>query len=591
LRILFIYPDVGTMLPPDYQHGVGTLMAVVKAAGHDAELIYAHHELQRDELAARARDCRPGLVALSTVSNQYPRAKRYAGWLKDALDVPVALGGVHASLAPEECIAEPCFDIICRGEGEGALLELADALHSGKDYAAIENLWVKRGDELVKNPVRGLIEDLDSLPFVDREGFRFEDILEAQGGKCSMLSGRGCPYGCTYCANRGIAELYRGKGRFVRMRSVGHVLSEMRAILSRYEVTKWEFNDDIFTLKRSWMREFCERYAQEFDIPFDVNVRVETVSREDIELLKDSGCDIIRIGVESGSERVRSELMRRPMKNHEIERVFEWAEQVGLRTWSFNMVGLPGETPEDAEQTIRLNEKLCPDHMQVSVFNPYPGTRLHRQCKERGVLSGRTADGYFLPDSVLKLPEFPAEQINRTHQRLIKLRDQCTTKKRLLRELGGKRPWFDFVDELGSAEIETPEEFFVGEDYFWIGEDARRVLRVHPPSRVRFRLKLPNKPMLSTSLAMHPQVLDRGAGGGVIFTVRAGRSAGRMEEVLAKKLDPKNNPGDRGWHEWKVDLSKWAGKKVYIEFATEVSDPSRPEHNTVGFGYPLILEK
>jgi anaerobic magnesium-protoporphyrin IX monomethyl ester cyclase len=589
LKILFLYPDVGTMLPPDYQHGVGTLLAVLSRAGHEVGLIYAHEEYEREGFVAEARAFGPDLLAVSSVSNQFPRAARYAGWIKEALRVPVILGGTHATMAPAETIALPCFDLLCVGEGEGAMVELAEALDRGSDYSRIENLWVKQGDEVIKNPLRPLVEDLDSLPFVDRESFRFERILAAQDGKCSMLSGRGCPYGCTFCANRGLSELYRGKGRFVRWRSVDHVFAEMRELLAHYAVKKWEFNDDIFTLKREWFEEYCARYPREFSVPFDVNVRVETVDREMLERLKAAGCDLIRIGVESGSERVRREIMGRGMPQERIERVFADAEAVGLKTWSFNMVGLPGETPADAEETLAINARLCPDHMQVSVFNPYPGTRLFEVCKERGVLPGRTVDGYFLPDSTLLLPEFPPDQINATHQRLIRLRDQCTTKKRLLRELAGRAPAVDFVDALAGAEIASPEPIFVGEDYFWIGEDARRVLRVHPPSRVRYRVTVPGRSELRASLAMHPQVLDMPGGDGVIFIIRIGRSPRKMTEVLNRVLDPKRNSLHRGWHDITIPLDQWVGKKVIIEFETRTVDPTRPDFNTVGFGYPLIL--
>lgn len=591
MRVFFIYPDVGTLLPADYQHGVGTLIAALRAAGREASLLYAHEEFSREALIAEAKKFSPDLVAISAVTNQYPRAVRYASWLKEELGVLTVIGGAHATLAAEETIARPCFDFLCRGEGEGAMVELAEALTAGRDPSGIQNLWMKRGREIIRNPVRPLLEDLDALPFVDREAFRFEWILREQEGKCSMLSGRGCPYGCTYCANEGLRKLYSGHGRFVRMRSVGHVLAEMKAILARYEVKKWEFNDDIFTLKRSWLEQFCSEYPKAFNIPFDVNVRVETVNAEDLKKLKAAGCDLVRVGVESGSERVRRELMGRPMAAADIERVFREAEAAGLKTWSFNMTGLPGETPEDAEETYRLNERLCPDHMQVSVFNPYPGTRLYEVCKERGVLTGRTMDGYFLPDSVITLPEYPPAAIHDMHQRLIRLRDICSAKKRLARELCGQPPAFDFVSELAGALVTTPEPRFVGEDYFWIGDDTRRVLRAHPPAKIQYQVRVPPRAELRFSLAMHPQVLARGAGGGVIFTVRIGRRSRRLTEIYRRVLDPKGKGEDRGWSEAAISLEPWAGKKVFLEFETRTVDPQHPDHNTVGFGYPLILEK
>jgi radical SAM superfamily enzyme YgiQ (UPF0313 family) len=590
MRVLFLYPDVGTMLPPDYQHGVGTLMAALGAAGHAPGLIYVHEELTREELVAQVRAFAPDLFALSSVSNQYPRALRYASWVKQDLGLPTAIGGMHATLAPEETIAEPCFDILCRGEGEGAIVELASALSRGADIGGIENLWVKRGNEVIRNPIRPLLEDLDALPFADREGFSFERILEAQEGKCSLLIGRGCPYGCTYCANEGLRALYQGKGRYVRLRSVDHVLAEMRALLGRYQVRKWDFNDDIFTLRRSWLTEFCARYPREFSLPFHANVRVETLDEDALRMLKDAGCEMIRIGVESGSERVRQEIMGRRMKTEDIVRIFAAADAVGLRTWSFNICGLPGETPAEAEETYRLNQRLCPDHMQVSVFNPYPGTRLYELCRERGVLTEPARDGYFLPDSVLTLPEFPPAAIHAMHQRLIRLRDECHSRKKLLRELGGRPPFFDFVDGLAEAEIETPDPLFVGEDFFWIGDDTRRVLRVHPPSRVRYRLRLPARGELRFALAMHPQVLGKGGGDGVIFTVRIGRLVRTLKTVFERTIDPKRVPADRRWHEAEIALAPWAGKKVYLEFQTRTVDPARPDHNTAGFGYPIIVE-
>jgi len=578
------------MLPPDYQHGVGTLIAVLKRSGHDARLIYAHDEMSEEEIVERARELGPGLAAISSVTNQYPRARRYAGWIKDALGLPVIIGGMHATLAADETITEPCFDMLCVGEGEGAMVELADAMEAGRDFSGTANLWVKRGGEVIKNPVRPLIQDLDALPFVDRESFNFDEILRRQGGKCSMLSGRGCPYGCTYCANKGLSELYRGKGKYVRWRSVGHVLAEMRALLAEYDVRKWRFNDDIFTLKREWFDEFCARYPKEFAQPFDINVHAETVDGGMLQTARAAGCDMVRVGVESGCERTRREIMGRPMSEERIVRVFAEAEAAGLETWAFNMVGLPGETKEDAEETYRLNERLCPDHMQVSVFNPYPGTRLYQVAKERGVLTGETRDGYFQPDSALTLPEFPPEEIREMHQRLIRLRDQCHTAKKLRRKLGRTLPEYDFVERLGEARVETPDPIFVGEDYFWIGDDARRVLRLHPPSRARFRVRLPRRSELTFSLAMHPAVLERGAGDGVVFTVRVGRFARTMREVFQETLDPKRVPAHRGWHEFTVPLLDWGGKKVYLEFETRTVDAAHPDHNTVGFGYPLIME-
>ncbi|MFO8055909.1 MAG: radical SAM protein [bacterium] len=589
MRVLFIYPDVGTMLPLEYQHGLGYLVSALKRAGSDARVLYLHEEPAEKELALKVREYSPGLVGFSTTSNQYPQAVKYARLLKKAMDVPVIIGGVHASLDPENVISEPSFDMLCVGEGEGAIVDLARALERGEDCSDIPNLWVRRGEEIIKNEPRRLWEDLDSLPFPDREAFDFKSILEKQKS-ASLLSGRGCPFNCAYCANEGLRGLYRGKGSFVRRRSVDNVLEEMDTLAASYEVRKWHFHDDIFTLDRAWVEEFCERYPRKFSVPFDVNVRVETADRDMLSLLRSAGCEWILVGVESGSDRVRREVMGRPMEDARIEELFKHARELGLRTWSFNMVGLPGETEADAAATYELNRRLRPEHMQVSVFNPYPGTRLYEVCKERGVLTGESRPGYFVPESVLDLPEFPAESIREWHQKLIRLRDYCHSRNRLLSELHGP-PSFDFVDELASAEVNSPEPGFVKEDYFTIDDDTRRVLMVHPPSRVSFRLRVPRNAVLRFSLALHPQVLERGGGDGVVFTVRAGRRRKKLSEVFSHTLDPKRKPEERGWHEAQVDLPGYGGKKTWIEFETRTVDPTRPEHNTAGFGFPVLVAR
>jgi anaerobic magnesium-protoporphyrin IX monomethyl ester cyclase len=590
LRVLFLYSDIGTYLPRHYQHGIGFLSAVLKAAGHETTLIYPQETPEPETLIADVDRFRPDLVAISAGTNQFHHLRRFAEWIRKAHpDLPIICGGIHATLAPEEVLRVPAIDFICLGECEEAMLEFVEALSHDRDPAGIANLWLKQKDKIIRNPVRPLQENLDALPFADREIFDHENLLAQDYYKLSLLVARGCPFRCTYCSNYGKRELYRGKGKFVRLRSVDNILAEVRAILSRYRVDKLDFNDDIFTLNRAWVEEFCEAYPGEFSIPFDTNVHIETLDRAIIEKIKAAGCDMIRIGVESGSERVRRDILNRPMSQEKIIQVFRDADEVGLRTWSFNMVGLPGETPEDAELTYRLNEQLWPDHMQVSVFNPYPGTELYRICKEKGYLSAREVDGYFIPESVLEMPQFSREQIYEWHRRLIHLSDVSKNDKRLRRELGERGRQIDLIDSLDKAEIETPLPTYVGEDYFTIGEDVRRVLLEHPPSCVRFKLRVPGKAKLRFGIAMHPGVLEKPGGQGVIFTIRAGLLKRRMKMVFEQTLDAKKETGQRGWHDFEIPLDFLSGKKVFIEFITNTRDPQHTDFNTAGWSNPIIL--
>jgi hypothetical protein len=225
--------------------------------------------------------------------------------------------------------------------------------------------------------------------------------------------------------------------------------------------------------------------------------------------------------------------------------------------------------------------------MQVSVFNPYPGTALYDECVKRGVIAGETRAGYFVPESTLALPEFPAEKIHAMHRELWRLRDRCHSINKLQREIGGP-PAVDFVELLAEAEIDSPEPGYVGEDFFTIGGDTRRVLMVHPPSKAVFKVRAPKGAILRAGLALHPQIWDRGAGGGVEFIIRAGRFQRWMKEILRRTIDPKGDPADRRWHEVRVPLSEFGGKNIFLEFATRTLDPARPEHNTAGFGFAVL---
>jgi hypothetical protein len=287
---------------------------------------------------------------------------------------------------------------------------------------------------------------------------------------------------------------------------------------------------------------------------------------------------------------VRREIMGRPMPEAKIKRVFRDAEAVGLYTWAFNMVGLPTETPAEAAETFRLNEELFPEHMQVSVFNPYPGTRLYALCRERGWQSGREVDGYFVPESVLNMPQFPPAEIAEWHRRLTHLSDTLKNRKRLRRELGTRKILLDLIELLPQAEISAPLPNYVCEDYFTLGEDVRRVLMVHPPSSVRFRFTLAKPAELRFGLAMHPGVWDKPGGQGVIFTVRLGIKNKHLETIFEKKLDPKGQVNERAWHEAGLDLARFTGKTITLELETRTQDPAATDFNTVGWSNPILVE-
>lgn len=434
MRVLFVYSDIGGEYygAKKFYSGLGSLSAVLKAAGHETRLLYVQHELDGESFVRQAQVHQPDLVAYSATTHQYPYIERYARQLKEAQPaLPSVCGGIHPTLVPDEVVACPGFDVVCVGEGEYALRDLAERLEHDQDFADVPNLWLRREGKIVRNPARPLIHDLDELPFADREMFDYHELLAANDGWVDMMSGRGCPYNCSYCCNHALRQRYHGLGGYVRYRGVEHIMEELRQLSSTYTIKTLNFQDDIFTLDREWTLAFCEAYQREFDYPFWINSRVERMLDESVvSALAKAHCAGIRIGVESGNEELRTAVLRRRMSNADIIAAVRLTQRYGLRTYTTNMIGIPGETMESLQSTIDLTRELSPDEFQFSVFYPYPMTALYDTCVAQGLIKPQAElTSYYDKASVLNLPTLTAEELARGYERFEALRSELALKR------------------------------------------------------------------------------------------------------------------------------------------------------------------
>ncbi len=435
MRVCLVYPDIGGVEhygARKYYHGLGYISSVLKQGGHETTLLYLQREPEQDAFVQQVADLDPGLVAFSATTHQYPYVERCAGWIKGNLPPLVtAVGGTHATLAPEQVIANPHIDVICIGEGEYPLLELADALDEGRAYDSIANLWVHSNGQVIRNPLRPLISDLDVLPLPDRSLFGFGEIVVANDGWVDMMAGRGCPYGCSYCCNPALRQRFNGLGKYVRFRSAGNILAEVRALASSYPIKTLNFQDDVFTLDREWTLQFCQAYGHEFDFPFWINTRVERISDEElVAALARAGCRGIRIGLESGNEQLRAEILKRQTSNEEIRQAFALARKYGLDVYTCNMLGIPGETAAMIEETIALNRELEPADLQFSVFYPYPMTELYDLSVRDGLIAGdQCLPGYYERKSVLSLPTLSQRELESGYDHFLQLKRELRMKR------------------------------------------------------------------------------------------------------------------------------------------------------------------
>ena len=420
MKVTFVYPDyfetmeIHTEPQGRVYLGIGYLSAFLKRGGHSVELIHVIEPLERGELVDVISRSNPDLVAFSATTLQFGKVQDIAALVKKELGVPTICGGVHPTTAPEEAIAEPAIDYICVGEGEEAFLDLCNALEAGEPVDGIAGIWGKSPDGAVwRNPVRPLIEDLDTLPFPDRSIFDREKFASNQKNRLTMMASRGCPFNCSYCCNHLQRSIYPNGSKYVRFRSPGNVVAEIEAALSDFPgIEQVRFDDDILTLDRKWFSEFAALYREKVGLPFICNARVDLLNEEMVELLASAGCSAIAMGVESGNTWLRKNVLERNMDDDKIYRAFELCHANGVPTVALNMTGFPHETLAMALDTVKMNARIEPGLAQVTALCPFPNTRIYKVCSDGGMIGDATPDTLFSGRSELKLDKMAREQVN-----------------------------------------------------------------------------------------------------------------------------------------------------------------------------------
>jgi len=386
MKVLFIYPSNDLSYPLQ----IGSLSAFIKQYGHKTDLLslFIENNITKKHLSSindKLKDFKPDFVILSCYETSFSWIKEITAYVKGLRpEIVTIIGGYFPTLCPQEVIKVSSIDAICRGEGEWALKEFLD----NPQRKNIKNFWFKEKGKIVKNGIRPLIENLDILPFPDKTFFDYQEHLDKTEKKgervVKIMASRGCPFDCTYCCNKYIKELYPNKNKYLRMRSPKNIVEELKELKAEYSFEKVGFHDDNFTLDLNWLKEFGSLYKKEINLPFYCATRVESCSDKVLDILKKAGCELLLIGVESGDEKYRREIMKRFMSNQSIISAFNRARKKGILTWSFSMVGLPFETKQMLLKTVCLNWQCRPDFVMASIFYPFKGTQLGDICYNKG---------------------------------------------------------------------------------------------------------------------------------------------------------------------------------------------------------------
>jgi len=363
--------------------GVTDLSAVLRAEGYNVELVLGDEE--RD-LRQRLAQSSPALVVIPCPVAGHERALADARVVKEVhRGCVTVLGGTYATFSPE-LARLPQVDSVFIGEGEGAVLELAKRIADGESYDDVANLVVERDGELIKNPMRALIEDLDSLPFPDRDLYFETYPFIAQLPWKKFATGRGCFHECGFCWNDALREMYEGGGRFTRRKSPRRAVDEILRVKQSYPLEHVHFSDDLFTVHPAWLEEFAPLYRNEIGVPFTCNSSIPLVTERTTTALESAGCVGVGIGLECGNEELRGEILGKVITNEDVHEAARLVKSHGMQLSTFNMVGSPGETVENVWETIHLNRAIGVDHVRVTIAIPLPFTRFEDHAMEKGLL-------------------------------------------------------------------------------------------------------------------------------------------------------------------------------------------------------------
>jgi len=359
-------------------------------------LILRDAEAYNPENYARAvKALNPDIAAFSVMSPHWFPMEPYFTELKRQLpDLALVIGGYQAMLSQDQTISNPNVDFICVGDGEYAMGNLVQCFKGSKP-GPVDGMWEKLADGTVYQTEPHQIGDLTALPFPDYDIFQknggLKDVnTSILGPKGTLvlpvMTGRGCPYRCTYCCNTPVLEGWRNKKTFLRKYDPEAMVTELERLRDRYGVGYFEFWDELFLSNLKFVRAFFEIYKARIRLPFAINSRVEVMSEEFCRTAAEAGCHTIWFGIESGDEKYRAEMLGRKMKNQQIIEAAENCKKAGINRLTFNIVGMPLETAENMRETLRLNQRIAPEHFYFFPYIPLRGTPLYEVAKREGLL-------------------------------------------------------------------------------------------------------------------------------------------------------------------------------------------------------------
>lgn len=372
--------------------GPMSISAVLKTGGHSSLAVIS----SKEEVFIKAlHTLKPEMVGFSCLTGNHKWDLKIAELVKENSSAITVFGGPHATIYPE-IIESNSVDVVCRGEGEAAMLELAKAIDEGQDYRKIKNLHVKDDKGVYKNEMRNLA-DIETLPCYDRD--LYKDYAGYFRNKPIVVqTDRYCPNKCSFCLISVFSETYKGLGRFYRVRAVDSVINELREIKTKYPGRPIHIGAESFNLNQRWFFEFLDKYSKEIKLPFICLVVADRLTEEHVIALKKANCEYLSFSPETGNEVLRKTVLNKKLTNEQIYGAGQLLHKHGVKFMLGSMLGLPGETLEQAFETLDMNIKLKPLVARASIFTPFPKLPIEKYALEHRYIEKSDPDS--IPNTV-----------------------------------------------------------------------------------------------------------------------------------------------------------------------------------------------
>lgn len=407
MKVLFVNPPqtaskykfMGVIAPP---LGIAYMAGVLQENNIDVEILDASAEdMDFKDVEKELLKRKPDLVALTALTPTIGRALETAQVVKETLpNLIVVMGGYHPTFNFIETLEDENVDIVIRGEGEYIMLNLVQALENQSSLHDVKGIVFedKNSKEIVVNPEAPLIQDLDELPFpaLNLLPMKKYRLLDMDTHMTTMITTRGCPMQCSFCSSAAM------HGKKIRERSVENIVDEIEYLKTNYDIDTIAFMDDTFTLKKRKVMAICDEILKRnIEIMWGCTSRVDTLDEKLLKKMKEAGCITIFIGVESADQQ-QLDNMCKNTTIAKIENAFKIAHKLKIRTIASVALGMPGDTKEIMNKTVKFVHKLKPNYAIYSLATPYPGTRFYKEAFEKNLIKIKDWSKYTLITPILE---------------------------------------------------------------------------------------------------------------------------------------------------------------------------------------------